>query len=280
MLNAYKELTPVIYDDCAIKHYYTNYTPGGTCFRVHWHDRIEILYLTRGEIHLQLNGEPYSAQAGDVVIIGPRTLHFATSGPEGASYHCIMFDLKTFCNGTAASEKYIKPLFNPDLRIAAVCSHPELIASIERLLQALSNTKGTAALTAIGIVYEILSSIHTHCADTFRQAQKKEEHFRDILEYIHENYTSKISNKDISRHFNYNETYFCRRFKAITGMTTTRYIQCLRLEKALELLKHSDDDISTIAWKCGFSDISYFSNSFKKDFHCTPSEYRMQNTKK
>ena len=34
------------------------------------------------------------------------------------------------------------------------------------------------------------------------------------------------------------------------------------------------DEIGMIAWKCGFSDLSYFSNCFKKLFGFTPTEFR------
>lgn len=276
MLDAYKELTPVIYGESAVKYLYhdSQLRPETTCFRTHWHDRIELLRVVYGEMYLQLDEEQYLAKEGDIVLIGPGTLHYAMSGPIGVIYHTVMFDIETFFNATAASEKYLSTLCNTTTRFSTVSSNSDLVASVDRLISILQNTEKAASLFAVSAVYEILGNILLHCADSFRPVQKGEEHFREILEYINENYTSKISVKDISKYFNYNETYFCRRFKEATGMTVMKYIQSLRLESARKLLQKSTDEIGHIAWHCGFSDISYFSNCFKKEFGYTPSEFR------
>lgn len=274
MLDAYKELTPVVYGESAIKYMYTTFASEGNCFRPHWHDRMELLQIVSGEMHLRLDEECRCAKQGDTVLIGPRTLHFAVAGPEGVTYHVAMFDVEKFFNTTAASEKYVVPLYNPEIRFGTVSSQPELVAAVDRLMHFLPNAKDENSLFAISAIYEIIGALYKYCSRDFRPIQKKDESFREILEYMNAHYASQLSVKDISKHFNYNETYFCRRFKAVTGMTVMKYIQSLRMEKAQKLLKSSSEEIGTIAWKCGFSDLCYFSNCFKKEFGCTPTDFR------
>ena len=60
----------------------------------------------------------------------------------------------------------------------------------------------------------------------------------------------------------------------MTGFTVMRYIQILRLEYAQQLLKHTEDEVGVVAWKCGFTDTGYFSNCFRKSMGCTPSQFR------
>ena len=66
-----------------------------------------------------------------------------------------------------------------------------------------------------------------------------------------------------------------RKMIAITGYNTSSYILHVRMSKAKRLL---DANISTpigeIALECGFSDMGYFSRTFKNLFHMTPSQYR------
>lgn len=50
-----------------------------------------------------------------------------------------------------------------------------------------------------------------------------------------------------------------------------------RLLKAQNLLRNSDETISSIATSCGYSTVSWFINQFKKKFDCTPFEYRNKN---
>lgn len=66
-----------------------------------------------------------------------------------------------------------------------------------------------------------------------------------------------------------------RKTMAVTGYNTSGYILQVRMSKAKRLL---DADISTpigeIALECGFTDMGYFSRTFKNLFRMTPSQYR------
>ena len=81
---------------------------------------------------------------------------------------------------------------------------------------------------------------------------------------------------EVSEKFGYNETYFCRRFKEITGLTFTGYLLALRMERAQKLLMETQEEIGTIAWKCGYADVSYFSHCFKKQFGVSPMGFRKE----
>ena len=67
---------------------------------------------------------------------------------------------------------------------------------------------------------------------------------------------------------------FKRKFSTVYSDTPNKYITSKRLEKAKNLLTTSDLNISEIAYDCGFSDISYFSKTFKKHYNTSPSEIK------
>lgn len=100
--------------------------------------------------------------------------------------------------------------------------------------------------------------------------------FKPIIEYVNGHFTEKITPSEVSVRFGYNETYFCRKFKEVTGLTFTNYIQTMRMEYAIKLLKEGNEEIRYVAWKCGYADVSYFSNCFKKHFGFRPSKFRIQ----
>lgn len=64
-----------------------------------------------------------------------------------------------------------------------------------------------------------------------------------------------------------------RKLKAITGLSTTDFIRAIRMKHAALLIKSKAGQISEIAFKVGFSDVSYFSKCFKKQFGTTPTEF-------
>ena len=47
-----------------------------------------------------------------------------------------------------------------------------------------------------------------------------------------------------------------------------------RQEYAQKLLKESEDEVGTVAWKCGYPDGSYFTREFRKMYGFTPSQFR------
>ncbi len=69
-----------------------------------------------------------------------------------------------------------------------------------------------------------------------------------------------------------------RKVKSLTGKTPSQYIRSIRLEKASELLKHSDLNISEIAYEVGFNDPNYFTRIFQKAFGKPPRVIRLEIT--
>ena len=70
--------------------------------------------------------------------------------------------------------------------------------------------------------------------------------------------------------------YFSRMFKQRVGMSFTEFIHKKRVEKACELLAHSDLSINEICEKAGFNDEQSFYRNFKKITDKTPGQYRKQ----
>ena len=67
--------------------------------------------------------------------------------------------------------------------------------------------------------------------------------------------------------------------KAITGMGVNDYVNRLRIERAIDLLLHTDQTITEISDNLGFAYQRYFSTLFKRATGMTPSQYREQHGK-
>jgi signal transduction histidine kinase/CheY-like chemotaxis protein/AraC-like DNA-binding protein/Tfp pilus assembly protein PilF len=64
-----------------------------------------------------------------------------------------------------------------------------------------------------------------------------------------------------------------RKLKAITGKTVSSFVMRMRMNRAKLLLSKGGQSVKEVAYACGFSDLGYFSRSFRKEFGRTPSEY-------
>lgn len=63
-------------------------------------------------------------------------------------------------------------------------------------------------------------------------------------------------------------------FKFMHNMTLGEYIRLIRLEKAEELLRTTDLNISEVVYSIGFTSRSYFCKIFKKKYNCSPKAYK------
>ena len=68
--------------------------------------------------------------------------------------------------------------------------------------------------------------------------------------------------------------YFSTLFKRETGMSFTAYVTVVRMERAAELLRTTEDKTYLIAEKTGYLDPNYFSYVFKKHFGISPTKFR------
>jgi len=99
---------------------------------------------------------------------------------------------------------------------------------------------------------------------------------RKAENYILENYTRKISLKEIADIAGLSPPYFSTIFKEEMGENLSKYLNRLRVEKAGRLLLETEMSLSEIAARCCFEDQSWFSKIFKAYTGISPGKYRNQ----
>jgi transcriptional regulator GlxA family with amidase domain len=83
-----------------------------------------------------------------------------------------------------------------------------------------------------------------------------------------------VSVAAMAREAGLEERTFLRRFKAATGITPTEYAQCVRVEKARELLQFTKRPIDQVAWSVGYEDSTAFRRIFGRLVGVSPGDYR------
>ncbi len=68
--------------------------------------------------------------------------------------------------------------------------------------------------------------------------------------------------------------HLARLFQRHTGTSLHRYLTLLRLRAALERLEQGAEDLTALALDLGFSSHSHFTDAFRREFGCPPSELR------
>ncbi len=79
--------------------------------------------------------------------------------------------------------------------------------------------------------------------------------------------------KNLADHLGYSEKYCSDLFRAKMGISFSKYLKHLRIEKA-KLLLTKQNTIAQVAEILGYSDQFAFSHSFKKTVGCSPRQFR------
>jgi two-component system response regulator YesN len=102
---------------------------------------------------------------------------------------------------------------------------------------------------------------------------------RRICEYIKKHLEEDLSLSALSNIFHINPSYLSRIFHKETGTQLSQYITEARIDKAIALLKTTDDKIYEIAEKVGFETAGYFTKVFCRAVGMSPKEFRLQKLK-
>ena len=97
-----------------------------------------------------------------------------------------------------------------------------------------------------------------------------------IKRYVKSNLTRKLTLKDIARNLHCSTVTLTEHFKDEFGITINDYITKKRMEMAEKLLLGTDKPLREIASSVGFSDVEYFSRTFKKHHGESPAAWRRQ----
>lgn len=98
------------------------------------------------------------------------------------------------------------------------------------------------------------------------------------IEYIDQNLQKpQLSNSFIANQLHISEVYLRKLFTNTLSVSVKKYIIDKRIEKSKALIREGALTITDISERCGYSNVYYFSRSFKEKTGLTPTEYSKQN---
>eukprot|EP00831_Metopus_contortus_P001045 TRINITY_DN10378_c0_g1_i2.p1 TRINITY_DN10378_c0_g1~~TRINITY_DN10378_c0_g1_i2.p1 ORF type:complete len:215 (+),score=36.48 TRINITY_DN10378_c0_g1_i2:161-805(+) len=186
----------------------------------------------------------------------------------------------------AGDEKYLtafpvvnKLLFDSELPVAPIhLSGNTLYFAIEqlnRIIEEINNRNTGFELVAKTALLELLllsGRISVKVTDNVFSSHHQAVH--RAFDYMEKHFAKPLTLSVLAREARMSQSYFCRKFKAITALTPWECLTQLRLEKTKELLLSTDLSIEEIAQKTGLCDGSYLTKTFKKQERTTPQQFR------
>lgn len=252
----------------------------------HWHDEMEIIYVTSGRGIISINLEDHIGQKGDIIIIGPGVLHsIGQHESDNMEFDSIVFNINMLVNhtGDACSVKYLTPLQHSELIFPFIINeqdkfYNDILSFVIRLLDIYEEKSYGYELelkSYLFLLFHVLFSnkllIKDKKALTDDSTVAK---IKQIVTYIEDHYTKDITIDDMAKLCNFSESHFMKFFKAHMGVTFVGYLNDFRLNIASKMLISTDLPILSIGMDVGYGNLSYFNRIFKRKFLITPSEFR------
>ena len=95
------------------------------------------------------------------------------------------------------------------------------------------------------------------------------------LDYMNKHYSESIKAGELSELCNMSETHFRRLFESYINMPPMEYLNLIRVQKACELMKKTNEPMELIAQKCGFTTQSTFNRNFRKFLDTSPYQWKI-----
>ena len=259
-------------------------------YPLHWHDEVEIIYITKGAMKITIWSNEYKVKEGDIVIIMPQTIHsFEQIESRYSEYFNIVFSFSLLesSSNSACYNKYIKPFILHDKNVN---NHEEkgsklnitLTPFILSLIQHRRESYTTCEYLVKSNLYMIMYYLNQNYISSNKKdmlLQIKYEKIKNALYHIQTSYTNRITIKEAADLCGFSESHFMKLFKELTSMSFDSYLINYRLDIAAKQIRETDHKIVDIASNCGFNNSSYFTRSFQQKYGLTPSKYRENNFK-
>ncbi|TAL05321.1 MAG: AraC family transcriptional regulator [Verrucomicrobia bacterium] len=111
-----------------------------------------------------------------------------------------------------------------------------------------------------------------------RQQRLAQERVEQVIMLLKQNLAEPPSLEELGKKIGCSHFYLSRIFSAQTGQTITQHLRQLRMERAAELLKARELNVTEVAMEVGYSSLSHFSSAFQETFGCCPGLYPLATT--
>lgn len=262
---------------------------------LHRHKYIQIIYVTRGKLLHRVADEKMTASRGDVFVIPPYVPHKTFRIGE-EPLEIIQFEFTPEfaldrCSSGGGDAAYPDSAFlglvfsaehRPCLRASLTGA---LRTSVEKLLDEILSEyqlrEVNFGFAVKALTLELLVQLGRALSGGACAGQSGDIYLRHreamirALHFIQEHFSEDLSPDDAARVALLSTSYFRCLFRQMTSRTFTRYVNELRINKAIDLLKiNPETHITDICYAVGFNNINYFNRIFKQVTGVSPRSYK------
>lgn len=274
----------VVIDNLKFTIYGVRYNENQGCScSPHIHEYTEFHYIYSGEVETTVNGVVRICGPKQFYLMTPLSIHSHRTLPERNNGY-YSFAIRWLVERTNSDT------FNADLNrirlqllnapASIIDDSDEEIAAYmyQIIMMAKSQRSATELMLRTIELITRLSEAYSILGQSSSQVDELPGKTQNILQsaitYIDMHHNESISARDVAENTFISYSHLARIFSKYMHKSINAYILQVRLDRAMQLLMTTDLSISEISQMTGFMSISYFSNTFKRHFGQTPTDFR------
>lgn len=266
----YYDMLP--YLDSTMKDFHINNWLEPLDWPAHLHSQVELIYVRKGALEVTINTQTRIMQKGDFAVAFPNCIHSYSIVPGYEQDVDVAFYIFNRHLAGDYADK-LKTCVAQSPFVGKEQMTEDAYIALERLL--LQQGEGYHPSIAKSYLQILL-------ACTWSQMQPEKDETRDhdlpyqVLKYVLDHFRQPITVESTAKELCVSKNYLSCIFTQKLHMTFHQYLHFLRIEMARDLLRNTDQSITTILYECGYESPRTFNRVFQDICGVTPREYRQQ----
>lgn len=247
----------------------------GTNIDYHYHEFCKLLMLRNGSGGYTVDGQRYSLDTGDIVLIGSGCVH-RPEFEHGSLYErVIIYISPEFLQQQSTPDCPLLDIFNGEHGHVLHLHQPDILWNLsDALEQELSKDEYGRVILSNGLLLRLLIEIARGIRNpetTFaKPIVPSDSRILEILRYIDAHLTEELSIDILAEEFFISKFHMMRLFKQETGRSIHDYLQERRLLFARDLIRQGVSATDS-CFQSGFRSYSSFTRAYAKHFGTTPT---------
>lgn len=239
-----------------------------------WHKEYEIIYVEKGHLQIKKTDKIITINAGEIFLLNSEEVHAYSEFSSDAEY--IIVTLRK-----NAVSPYISYIESSNEIIAFKLDNEIAINNILNSLKTLFNLpqfdNSVETIKIKAILHDILYYLIKYCVDdnanyVLGSSYEEIDYAKIAIDYMYLYYKENITLNKIAEYVGLSSSHFSKYFRDKTNVTFSKYLRCIRLEKALLDMSKNGVSVKEAAVNNGFPNVNSFIASCKEMCNRTPLE--------
>ncbi|MFD2702046.1 helix-turn-helix domain-containing protein [Paenibacillus shunpengii] len=228
-----------------------------------------IQYTTEGQGMFRLNEQAFEMTSGSAFLAEIPGTHeyYWSEGNEPWEFYFLLI-----------RPALIAPFWEEiKQKLGSVPSLPPVSRPVKLLREIYTEARAgriTDPYHASSLVYQFILELSRYASHEHKHRDGWPDSIRLAVDYLESNYDQIISLDQLASELHISKYHLLRLFSRTVGMTPNEYLNKIRLERAVELLRRPDLSVAQVAEAAGFSSSSYFIRVFHHKTGHTPGSFR------